>query len=182
VVRRRPCADPPVIEIVSLARLIGPSGDLDVTVESASRQLTRLDVTLEQSEGSWPVFALPGAEPAQLVEEGEHCLRLRRPIGKREVPGLEAGPLTVRVTAVRLVLFRLREIGSSAPLIATVELAVVLPAYALDPMGIYGVYRSRKQIPLIERSFLDFIAARFGEDPEWERALQRVPSPTMSES
>ncbi|HUG99131.1 MAG TPA: M23 family metallopeptidase [Gammaproteobacteria bacterium] len=107
-------AEPPVIEIAAPARLIGQSGDLDVTVESPGRQLTRLEVTLEQGEARWPVFALPGAEPAQLVEEGEHRLRLTRPIGKREVPGLEAGPLTVRVTAVRPVLFGLREIGASA--------------------------------------------------------------------
>jgi murein DD-endopeptidase MepM/ murein hydrolase activator NlpD len=107
-------ADPPVIEIVAPARLIGQSGDLAVTVASPGGQLTRLDVTLEQGEARWPVFALPGAEPAQLVEEGEHHLRLTRPIGKREVPGLEAGPLTVRVIAVRPVLFGLREIGSSA--------------------------------------------------------------------
>jgi murein DD-endopeptidase MepM/ murein hydrolase activator NlpD len=107
-------ADPPAIEIVAPARLIGQAGDLDLSVESPGRQLTRLDVTLEQGEARWPVFALPGAEPARLVEDGEHRLRLTRPIGKREVPGLEAGPLTVRVTAVRPVLFGLREIESSA--------------------------------------------------------------------
>jgi hypothetical protein len=27
-------------------------------------------------------------------------------------------------------------------------------------------------MPLIVRSFLDFLAARFGEEPEWDRLLQ----------
>ncbi|MGO1068771.1 LysR family transcriptional regulator [Lysobacter sp. CA199] len=58
-----------------------------------------------------------------------------------------------------------------APRIAAGELAVVLPGYAPEPMGIYGVYASRRQMPLIVRSFLEFLAARFGETPEWDRAL-----------
>ncbi len=107
-------AKPPAIEIVEPARLIGQSGDLEVTIETPGGRLSRLDVTLEQGEARWPVFGLPGAEPTQLVGEGEHRLRLTRPIGKREVPGLEAGPLTVHVAAARPVLFGLREIGSSA--------------------------------------------------------------------
>ncbi|WP_454827964.1 LysR family transcriptional regulator [Pseudoxanthomonas wuyuanensis] len=61
----------------------------------------------------------------------------------------------------------------AAPLVAAGDLAVVLPAYTLDAMGIYGVYTSRRQMPLIVRSFLDFLAARFGEAPEWDRALER---------
>jgi DNA-binding transcriptional LysR family regulator len=48
----------------------------------------------------------------------------------------------------------------------------VLPDYTLDAMGIHGVYASRRQMPLIVRSFLDFLAARFGEEPEWDRLLQ----------
>ena len=58
-----------------------------------------------------------------------------------------------------------------APLIAGGELVVVLPDYTLETMGIHGVYASRRQMPLIVRSFLDFLAARLGEEPEWDRAL-----------
>jgi DNA-binding transcriptional LysR family regulator len=56
-----------------------------------------------------------------------------------------------------------------APLIRSGELSAVLPDYRLDVMGIYGVYGSRRQMPLIVRSFLDFLSARFGETPEWDR-------------
>lgn len=56
-----------------------------------------------------------------------------------------------------------------APLVRSGELSAVLPDHRLDVMGIYGVYGSRRQMPLIVRSFLDFLAARFGETPEWDR-------------
>jgi DNA-binding transcriptional LysR family regulator len=56
-----------------------------------------------------------------------------------------------------------------APMIAAGELRVVLAEFSLDVMGIHGVYTSRRQMPLIVRSFLDFLAQRFGDEPEWDR-------------
>jgi DNA-binding transcriptional LysR family regulator len=56
-----------------------------------------------------------------------------------------------------------------ASLIRTGELVVVLPQYAVPPMGIYAVYASRRQMPPQVRSFLDFLATRFGEVPQWDR-------------
>ena len=107
-------ADPAAIEIAQPARLIGQSGNLEVTIVTPGGELTRLDVALRQGEVRTPVFSLPGSEPARLVRQDEDRLHLTRPIGKSEVPQLEAGPLTVHVTAVRPVLFGLREIESSA--------------------------------------------------------------------
>jgi hypothetical protein len=37
------------------------------------------------------------------------------------------------------------------------------------------VYTSRRQVPLIVRSFLDFLAQRFGEQPEWDRQAGVAP-------
>jgi DNA-binding transcriptional LysR family regulator len=48
-----------------------------------------------------------------------------------------------------------------SPLIRAGELVVVLPDYTVATMGIYGVYTSRRQMPLIVRSFLDFLVERF---------------------
>lgn len=107
-------ADPPVIEIVKPARLVGQSGELDVSVTTPGGELTRLEVVLQQGGKRLPVFSLPGAEPARLVRDGDDGLRLTRPIGKRDVPDLEGGPLMVYVTAVRPVLFGLREIETTA--------------------------------------------------------------------
>jgi hypothetical protein len=107
-------ADPPAIEIENPARLIGQSGNLEVTIETPRGELTRLEVVLEQDGRRLSVFSLPGSEPAKLMRVEQDLLRLTRPIGKRDVPELEAGPLTVHVTAVRPVLFGLRQIESSA--------------------------------------------------------------------
>jgi murein DD-endopeptidase MepM/ murein hydrolase activator NlpD len=107
-------ADPPQISIDEPARLIGQSGNLDVTIITPDGELTRLDVALQQGAVRIPVFSLPGSEPARLVRQEKDRLQLTRPIGKSEVPELEAGPLTVHVTAVRPVLFGLREIESNA--------------------------------------------------------------------
>jgi murein DD-endopeptidase MepM/ murein hydrolase activator NlpD len=116
-------ADPPAIEIANPARLIGQSGDLEVRIATPRGELTRLDIALEQGGRRLPVFSLPGSEPARLVRESVDLLRLTRPIGKRDVPELEAGPLTVHVTAVRPVLFGLRQLASSAAHEVEVRLA-----------------------------------------------------------
>jgi DNA-binding transcriptional LysR family regulator len=55
-----------------------------------------------------------------------------------------------------------------APLIHSGELVAVLPDYEVPPMGIYAVYASRRQMPILVRSFLDFLSERFGEAPDWE--------------
>ena len=58
-----------------------------------------------------------------------------------------------------------------APMLLGGELVALLPDYALDEMGIYGVYLSRRQMPLAVRVFLDFLAERFGEEPAWDSSL-----------
>jgi DNA-binding transcriptional LysR family regulator len=58
-----------------------------------------------------------------------------------------------------------------APQLRSGELVVLLRDYSLDEMGIHGVYLSRRQMPLVVRVFLDFLAERFGDEPEWDRAL-----------
>jgi murein DD-endopeptidase MepM/ murein hydrolase activator NlpD len=107
-------AAPPAIEIVSPARLIGQTGGLEVTIATPRGELTRLDVELEQEGRRLPLFSLPAAEPARLVRESADVLRLSRPIGKPDVPELQAGPLAVHVTAVRPVLFGLRQLEAGA--------------------------------------------------------------------
>lgn len=114
-------ADPPAIEIIQPARLLGQTGDLDVTIDTPGGELAALQVTLQQGEARLPVADL-SSESSQLVRDGDR-LRLTRQIGKREVPQLAAGPLTVHVSAVRPVLFGLREIESTASRVVEVRLA-----------------------------------------------------------
>ena len=63
-----------------------------------------------------------------------------------------------------------------ASLIRSGELIAVLPDYEVPPMGIYAVYASRRQIPALVRSFLDFLSARFGEAPDWEPQPPAIPT------
>ncbi|KDB66212.1 hypothetical protein AZ21_3424 [Bordetella bronchiseptica B20-10725633] len=47
----------------------------------------------------------------------------------------------------------------------------MLPDCAPPVLGIHGVYVSRKQMPLILRTMLDFLAERFNPAP-WDAALE----------
>lgn len=48
-----------------------------------------------------------------------------------------------------------------APLLRAGELIEVLPDYEVEGLGIHAVYASRRQLPAIMRSFLDFLVERF---------------------
>ncbi|MGE8215023.1 MAG: LysR family transcriptional regulator [Stenotrophomonas maltophilia] len=53
-----------------------------------------------------------------------------------------------------------------APLLRSGELIEVLPDYEVEGLGIHAVYASRRQLPTIMRSFLDFLVERFSS-PEF---------------
>lgn len=106
-------ADPPGIEIVQPQRLVGQTGDLEVLVTAPDAVLSSLDVTLLQEGEPVTAFTLAEAGDGQLARQGD-SVRLTRSIGKRDVPALEAGSLTIRVTAVRPVLFGLRQLTATA--------------------------------------------------------------------
>ena len=106
-------ADPPVIEIIQPQRLVGQTGDLEVVVRAPGALLASLDLSLLQQGEPMAVFTLAEAGADELARQGD-VVRLTRSIGKRDVPSLTAGPLTIRVTAVRPVLFGLRQLSSTA--------------------------------------------------------------------
>ena len=49
------------------------------------------------------------------------------------------------------------------------SLKVILPQAKPQELGIYGVYASRRQMPLILRSMLDFLVERLGPAP-WDQS------------
>ena len=53
-----------------------------------------------------------------------------------------------------------------APLLRSGALIEVLPDYQVEELGIHAVYASRRQLPTIMRSFLDFLVDRFAS-PEF---------------
>jgi hypothetical protein len=102
----------PAIEITG-PDAIGQTGEIDVTVTAPHSALNRLDVALSQNGASFPVFSL-ATDSAQLTHEGADRVRITRPTGKRLIPDLKPGDAEITVTAVRPVLFGLREVQSTA--------------------------------------------------------------------
>jgi murein DD-endopeptidase MepM/ murein hydrolase activator NlpD len=102
---------PPAIEIPQPSRLIGQKGDLTVVVKTPGGELTELRVVISQGDKSTG-FSYEGKDAAGLAGEGGE-IRITRPIGKRDIPELVAGPARITVTAVRPVLFGYRRIEST---------------------------------------------------------------------
>jgi DNA-binding transcriptional LysR family regulator len=55
------------------------------------------------------------------------------------------------------------------PDIAAGRLSVVLPDYPPVGLGIYALYAPNRYLAAKTRLFVDFLSARFGERPEWDR-------------
>ena len=102
----------PVIEIAESV-VVGQTGEVAIAIESPGGKLKALDVALVQDGASFPIFSL-SADAAALERETDNRLRLVRPVGKRLYSDLKAGTASITVTAVRPVLFELRESASTA--------------------------------------------------------------------
>jgi murein DD-endopeptidase MepM/ murein hydrolase activator NlpD len=105
-------AEGPAIDISGPA-VIGQTGEIAVTVTAPGAALTDFAVTIAQADSSVPVFNLTAETAAELSTAGDR-VTLTRPAGKRVYQDLKAGEAEVRVTAVRPVLFGLRQATSTA--------------------------------------------------------------------
>jgi murein DD-endopeptidase MepM/ murein hydrolase activator NlpD len=104
-------AEGPRIDLRQPERLVGQATPLDLRVEAPGGAFTRVEVTLEQSGRSFPVFTL--AQPtADVRQESAERLFVMRTIGKREIPELQPGPARLVVRAARPLLFGLRDAES----------------------------------------------------------------------
>ncbi len=104
----------PTITITSPTKVIGRSGTLEVTAESAT-PVTRLTATLEQHGQSMPIASFENGAITQgrLKQAGEGRLTITSALGKSAQPSLVGGAATITVTAVRPVFFGLRTAESS---------------------------------------------------------------------
>ncbi|ABR89402.1 transcriptional regulator, LysR family [Janthinobacterium sp. Marseille] len=57
----------------------------------------------------------------------------------------------------------------AAPYIRSGQLLPLLPEYHPQEFGLFGVYASRKHMPATLRTMLDFLAARFTDEPDWDQ-------------
>jgi murein DD-endopeptidase MepM/ murein hydrolase activator NlpD len=116
-------AEGPAIEIGGPA-LIGQTGEVAVQVTAPGGELTGLTVTLVQGESATALFELTEETAAGLSTSGDE-VNISRPVGKRVLPDLKAGEAQVNVTAVRPVLFGLRQAASTAT--RTIEVRLTPP-------------------------------------------------------
>ncbi|MEQ1574318.1 MAG: M23 family metallopeptidase [Vicinamibacterales bacterium] len=104
----------PAIAVRQPDAFIGQTSSLELTVETPDGRFSRLDVVIEQNGKTYPVFTLDQPAQAQGDQESAKRLYVMRPIGKRAVPDLQAGPARIVVRAARPVLFGLRDAESTA--------------------------------------------------------------------
>jgi murein DD-endopeptidase MepM/ murein hydrolase activator NlpD len=120
-------AEGPAIEIAG-AGIIGQTGEISVKVTAPGATLTGLAVALVQGETTTPLFDLTPETAATLTTAGDD-VTLTRPAGKRTLPELKAGEAQVNVTAVRPVLFGLRQAAATAT--RTLEVRLTPPQVAV---------------------------------------------------
>jgi murein DD-endopeptidase MepM/ murein hydrolase activator NlpD len=101
-------AQGPKIAFLQPTDLIGQTGELLLNVNAPQAKLNRLDITFQQGAQMLRIFDLAHPTDATVVHDGNN-LQIGRSIGKQSLPQLEAGKLTIDVTAARPVLFGLRE-------------------------------------------------------------------------
>ncbi len=92
---------PPVLTIVKPDTVVGQIGSLEVTAAAPGARFISLVITLEQNGKTMPLYALNGAQSATIRRLNDNQLHISRPIGKRSLPDLQAGPARIVVTATR---------------------------------------------------------------------------------
>jgi murein DD-endopeptidase MepM/ murein hydrolase activator NlpD len=106
-------AVPPGIDIAQPTQFVGQDGTLEIVVTSPKGELSSLEVAIEQGAQPIPLASL-GSQDVTLKQDAEDRVKLTRPLGKRSVPQLTAGPARVVVRAARPVLFGLRTVSAEA--------------------------------------------------------------------
>ena len=103
----------PSVTIRGPEKFVGQASSLDLMVESPGGRFSQVTATIEQAGKSFPVFTLdPSSQPSPSPDNADR-LYVSRPVGKRTVPDLKAGPARIVVSASRPVLFGRRQVTTS---------------------------------------------------------------------
>ncbi len=62
------------------------------------------------------------------------------------------------------------------------ELQRILPDWTLEDAAIYAVFPAGRAVPAKTRALIDFLAARFGDEPYWDRDLFEARAPKAARS
>src|SRR5688572_2178854 len=110
----------PTIDIRQPGQFVGQTSTLELAVDAPGGKFSRVEVVVEQNGKAFPVFELetgslvsPGGSGV-VAQENADRLYVMRPIGKRSIPELQAGPARVVARASRPVLYGLRHLESTA--------------------------------------------------------------------
>jgi hypothetical protein len=104
----------PTIEIRQPGPFIGQAGTAEVMIDAPGGQFSRIDVVVEQNGRQMPVFTQDQPDQSAVKQDGAQRIYVMRPIGKKALPELEAGPARIVVRAARPVLYGLRQVESTA--------------------------------------------------------------------
>ncbi len=104
----------PAITIEQPTKFIGQAGTLEVAIQAPKGTLNRFEVYVEQQGRRIPLATSLNATGLEMKQEGPDRIRIRRELGKRSVPELQAGDAKVVVLAARPALYGMRTLESSA--------------------------------------------------------------------
>jgi len=102
----------PAVQFRQPDRFIGQTSELELLVQAPQGRLSQLDVWVEQAGKTYPIFALDRPSQATTRQDAADRFYVMRPIGKRSIPELQAGPARIVVRASRPVLRGIRQVSS----------------------------------------------------------------------
>ena len=111
----------PTITIRQPGKFVGQNSSLELMAEAPEGKFTSIDVTVEQSGKTFPVFTLDQPQ-GNIRQESAERLYVMRPVGKKAIPDLQSGPARIVINASRPVLFGLRNVSSTTTHDVTVRL------------------------------------------------------------
>ncbi len=105
-------AEAPGVEVLKPTRLIGLQGTIQVRVETPDGLLDSLEIDLEQNGTTVPLFTLTDAPQDSVQQETSERLLITLPYDRGALGGVRPGAASLRVRAVRPVLFGFRQVAS----------------------------------------------------------------------
>ena len=106
-------AEGPTIDVQGPERWVGRTAVLDFSVEAPDGALASIEAVLEQGETHVLLFSLADAGEARVEQETTDRIRVVREFDRDAIPGFTEGPAQLTVTAVRPVLYGLRQASSA---------------------------------------------------------------------
>jgi murein DD-endopeptidase MepM/ murein hydrolase activator NlpD len=103
----------PAITVNHPTKFVGQTGTLEVAIDTPKGTLSRFEAYVEQQGRRIPLATSLDAAGVQMTQQGADRIVIRRDLGKRSVPELQAGDAKVTVVAARETLYGMRTLESS---------------------------------------------------------------------